>query len=103
MLAVQTVAQDWATAWSSASGTAVAGLYAPTATVTDDLMGVRTQSRDEVTALTGLPAQSGGLDQVTLDPLPDASGPPVFVVTPPGERHSDPIRSMAMLVTTPSS
>ena len=101
MLAVQTVAQDWATAWSSASATAVADLYAPTATLTDDLMGVRTQSRDEVTALTSLPAQSGGLDQVTIDPLPDASGPAVFVVTPPGERHSDPMRSMAMLVTTP--
>ena len=99
MLAVQTVAQDWATAWSSASATAVADLYAPTATLTDDLMGVRTQSHDEITALTGMPAESGGLDQVTLDPLPDASGPPIFVVTPPGERHSDPMRSMAMLVT----
>ena len=98
MLAVQTVAQDWATAWSGASGTAVADLYAPTATLTDDLMGVRTQSRDEVTALTGMPAQSGGLDQVTVE-RSDVSGPAVFVVKPPGLRHSDPIRSMAMLVT----
>ena len=99
MLAVQTAAQDWATAWSSASATAVADLYAPTATLTDDLMGVRTQSRDEVTALTALPAQSGGLDQVTIA-RSDVSGPAVFVVTPPGLHHSDPIRSMAMLVTT---
>lgn len=77
------MAQDWATAWSSASATAIGDLYAPTATLTDDLIGVRTQSRDEVTALTGLPARSGGLDQVTLDQRFDASGPPVFVVTPP--------------------
>ena len=99
MLAVQKAAQDWATAWSSASATAVADLYAPTATVTDELMAVRTQSRDEVTALTALPAQSGGLNRVTIDRLPDASGPAIFVATPPGLHHSDPMRSMALLVT----
>jgi hypothetical protein len=100
MLAVQTVAQDWATAWSRASATALADLYAPTVTLTDDLMGVRTQSRDEVTALTTQPAQSGGLDQVTIDTLPEFGGPAVFVVTSPGLHRSDPMRRMAMLVAS---
>jgi hypothetical protein len=97
ILDIHILARDWATAWSSRSSDAVGRLYAPTTVLTDDLMGVRAESGDDVGALatTG----SGGLPRATIDMLPGLSGPAVFVVADTGFDYTPPMQSMVMLVS----
>ena len=98
ILAVHLLARDWATAWSSRSADAVGRLYAPTTVLTDDLMGVRAESGDEVGAL-ATTTGSGSLPEATIDQLPGLSGPAVFVVADTGFDYTAPMQSMVMLVT----
>lgn len=98
-LEVHILARDWATAWSHGSADAVGRLYAPNAVLTDDLMGVRAESGDEVGALAATRTGSGGLPRATIDQLPGLSGPAVFVVASTGFDYTEPMQSMVMLVT----
>jgi hypothetical protein len=99
ILGVHLLARDWATAWSSGSADAAGMLYTPTAVLTDDLLGVRARSRDELSALAGASGGSGGLPGAAIDLLPGLSGPAVFVVEDTGFDYAEPMQSMAMLVT----
>jgi hypothetical protein len=99
ILGVHHLARDWARAWSSGSADAVGRLYTPATLLTDDLMGVRAESGDEVGGLAATPTGSGGLPRATIDQLPGLSGPAVFVVASTGFDYSEPMQSMVMLVT----
>ena len=99
ILGVHLLARDWATAWSSGSADATGRLYTPTAVLTDDLVGVRAESGDEVGALATTTTGSGGLPGATIDRLPGISGPAVFVVASTGFDYAEPMQSMVMLVT----
>ena len=75
ILGVHLLARDWATAWSSGSADAVGRLYTPTAVLTDDLIGVRAESGDEVGALAGTPPDRGDFPGRPSTRCPDISGP----------------------------
>ena len=97
---LQVLARDYARAWTAGTAEAVAGLYTATATLTDDLAGIRAQSRDQVTALAATEPARGGLPNTTIDMLPELSGPAVFLVASTDWANKDPIRVVTMLVTT---
>lgn len=99
MLARHLLARDWAHAWSTGSASALEALYVPTATLTDDLMGVGAQSRAEVVAHAAEDAEAGGSPQFSIDLLPGLSGPATYVVASAASHYVEPMQAMVMLVT----
>ena len=77
MLAVDELSNAYAAAWSAGDGAAVDRLYAKSATVTDNLLGVAARGRATGDLATGPPA-SGALAGMAVVALPHCGGPAVF-------------------------
>ncbi len=95
---VQRTADAYVAAWGNQDHPAAATLYAPTAHITDDLLGVAATGIDEVRALASASPARGSLDGAALVALPDLGGPALFAAG--GTDPDDPLDTVVLLVTT---
>ena len=98
ILAVHELAQQYVAAWSSGSIDSAQALYAPDATVSDSLLGVRAATAADAAALADAAPTAGGLPAITLAQLPDYGGPGVFVLADTDPHHAQPMSAMVLLL-----
>ena len=93
-------AANYIAAWSSADASAAQALYAPDATVRDSTADVQRAGAAQIGTLTEAGVAAGGLPGVTLDSLPDFSGPADFATGIPTWRDDPPPLETQVLFVT---
>jgi hypothetical protein len=97
LTSLQRFAQAYVAAWAGQDATAVSGLYALDATLTDELLDLSVTGPDAVGALARAAADRGGLPGATLVGLPELGGPAVFATGNPDP--GDPLDTVVLLLS----
>lgn len=79
LLKAQIAVQEYRRVWTERSADLAAGLYAPEATIIDDLLGIDAHGRMDVGLLAGASAGEGTLPGLDWISLPDMGGPGIFI------------------------
>ena len=98
LLEVQLALEEYRRAWSEAGADRLTALYAPQATITDDLLGIDVHGRPEVGRLAANSGTGGGLPELTWVPLPDMRGPGIFIAG--GRTYGEPLDTVVLLAQT---